>query len=176
MAWYNPFKRSFSQEELVQFRFLSNVKLFAGMSNQELSGLLPYLFVREYKENEVVFFREDPSAALYLIRSGSVTLNLDIDGRLETLTNIKAYGFFGEEALIDGQKRIYNAVIDSEEAELVVIPQANINDHCERNKGFNAKLYSNLSKIQSDFQARLFKAYRQEFGLFELKLAFRKKS
>ncbi len=175
MAWYNPFKRTFTQQELIQFRFLSKVKLFGGMTNEELSGLLPYLFLREYKQNDVVFFREDPGAAVYLVKSGSVTLSLDIEGRLETLTTIRNYGFFGEEALLPGQKRIYNVVVTSEEAEIYVIPHVNINDYCDRSKGFKAKLFANLSQVRTDFLMRVFKAYRQEFGLFELKLAFNSK-
>lgn len=172
MAWFNPFKKSFTQQEQTLFRFLSKTRIFEGMSNEELSGLLPHLFLRTYKQNEVVYFREDPGAALYLVKSGSVSASLDIDGQLETLTHIKPFGFFGQEALMPIQKRLCNMVVDSEEAELYVIPQVNLLEYADRSRRFKAKLYHNQSKVNAEFMTKLFKSYRQEFGLFELKQAF----
>lgn len=172
MAWYNPFRRTYSNQELVVFRFMGKVRLFAGFTNAELSGLQPYLNLRQYKQGEVVFFREDPAAALYILKSGEITLSLDIANRLETLTTQKAYGFFGEEALLPNQKRIYNAIVTSDDAQLYVLPSANLHDYLERNKRGGGKLFTNLAKVRTEFMVRLFRAYREDFGLFELKQAF----
>lgn len=172
MAWYNPFERSYTATEMESFTFLNKVKLFNDMGNADLVGLLPYMFNREFKRGEVVFFREDPAAALYLIKKGTVSTSLDIEGRLDHLTSLKPYGFFGEEAIYPDRKRLYNAIVTSDTAELVVIPHPNLADICKRNRKFKARLFENLAMAQSDFISKLYRAYRQEVGLFELKLAF----
>lgn len=172
MAWYNPFERSYSAQEMESFTFLNKVRLFNDMGNADLVGLLPYMFSREFKKGEVVFFREDPAAALYLIKKGTISTSLDIEGRLDHLTSLKPYGYLGEEALYAERKRLYNAVVTSDQAELIVIPHPNLFDYCSRNRKFKAKLFENLAMAQTDFISKLYKAYRQEVGLFELKLAF----
>lgn len=156
------------------FRFMNRVVLFRGFTKSELSGLQPYLNLRTYKQGEVVFFREDPAAALYLVKTGEVDLSLDVNDKLELLTTEHARGSFGDEALLPGQKRMYNAIVASESAELYVLPSANLYDYLERNKRGGAKLYMNLAKVRNEFMMRLFKAYRQEYGLFELSQAFYK--
>ena len=60
----NPFKKSYTQKELNHFRFLSRIKLFERLNYKEMSLFLPYFYLREYKMDEVVFFRNDPA---YLI-------------------------------------------------------------------------------------------------------------
>jgi len=154
------------------FRFMGKVRLFAGLTNAELSGLQPYLNLRQYKQGEVVFFREDPAAAIYILKSGEVTISLDIGNRLEKLTTVKAYGFFGEEALLPNQKRLFNTVVASDDAELYVLPSANLHDYLERNKRGGGKLFTNLAKVKTEFMSHLFRAYREDFGLFELSQAF----
>jgi CRP/FNR family transcriptional regulator, cyclic AMP receptor protein len=60
----NPFRKTYSVKELNIFRFLAKNALFAKLSKREMALFLPYLHVRRYERNEVVFFRNDPSRAL----------------------------------------------------------------------------------------------------------------
>ena len=94
----NPFKKSYTQKELNTFRFLSRIKLFERLNYKEMSYFLPYFYLREYKMDEVVFFRNDPGNALYLVKSGKVSINIDVEDNFELLNVIKSGGAFGESA------------------------------------------------------------------------------
>ena len=108
--------------ELDIFNFLAEVRLFHGLSNEQKSLFLPYLYLRQYKQDEVVFFRGDPAHALYVIKQGTIELVLDVDQVFEKLAVLTDKQTFGNNALIEGTKRLYSAVVQSDEAELYVIP------------------------------------------------------
>jgi len=96
----NPFQKTYSTQELNLFRFLEKVDLFKELSDKEMALFLPYMHERDYKSNEVVFFRGDPSQALYVVKKGRVTLNIDIKDRFEVLTEISSnYSYFHDNYL-----------------------------------------------------------------------------
>ncbi|MGB3617776.1 MAG: cyclic nucleotide-binding domain-containing protein [Catalinimonas sp.] len=169
----NPFRRSFTVEELNLFRFLRTNTLFAELSNQELTHFVPHLYLREYKKREVVFFRGDPSQALYLIKAGSVTLYLDIDDKFETLTSLGAGRSFGDNALLPETKRLYSAIVDSEYCELYVIPRSNLLDLFETHVEIKASVFSAMAQQQHRLAIRLFEVYRAAFGFFDLAQVYR---
>ena len=72
--------------------------------------------------DEVVFFRNDPGNALYLVKSGKVSINIDIEDEFELLSVIKSGGAFGESSLLSESNRVYTSIIYSERAELYVLP------------------------------------------------------
>jgi CRP/FNR family transcriptional regulator, cyclic AMP receptor protein len=164
----NPFRRSYSTDELNLCRFLNKCSLFEDLNNDELVNFLPYMFLREYKQNEVVFFREDPSQALYVVKSGTVGLTIDVDKKLEYLTTLRTFSSLGDNSLIANTKRIYNAIVTSELCELYVIPQANILEVFERNAEIKAKMYHSLSLGYNRFIYDMFRAYKSSFGFFDL--------
>ena len=84
----NPFKKPYTPQEEALFKFLSTVKMFELLTPEEMNLFLPFLFLRKYKEREVVFFRNDPSHAFYIVKSGKVSLNIDIKEKFETLTQL----------------------------------------------------------------------------------------
>ncbi len=168
----NPFRKSYSADELDTFRFLTKCKLFADLTHDELYLFLPYLYLREYKENEVVFFRDDPSQALYVVKSGKVSLSVDLRDKTEFLTTALQMNSFGDNALVPRSKRIYNAVVTSEIAELYVIPQANLLATFERYPVIKAKMYAALSMSYNQYMVNLFKAYKSSFGFFDLSSAY----
>jgi CRP-like cAMP-binding protein len=171
---YNPFRRTYSSQELAQFKFLTRTQLFSKLNNDELSYFLPFLYPREYKQDEVIFFRGDPSQALYIIKSGIVNISIDVGQRMEPLTQRKAHQSLGENTLVVNTKRLHNAVVYSEKAELVVIPQANLLEVFERKDAVKAKMYEALSIHFNTILSDLFYAYRTNEGFFELSQAYSK--
>jgi CRP/FNR family transcriptional regulator, cyclic AMP receptor protein len=168
----NPFKKTFTTEELTLFRFLSSVKLFESLSYNEMQQFLPYLYLRTYKADEAVFFRNDPSHALYLIKNGKVTLNIDIYDRFEELTVLQTSDHFGDNSLLDQTNRIYNAIVISESAEIYVIPQVNILSIFSQNVEIKAKMLEALATLYNSYTNNLFKAYKSSFGFFNLGQAY----
>ena len=169
----NPFRKSYTNKELNIFRYLSRIKLFEHLSYKEMSLFLPYLYLREFKNNEVVFFRNDPSNALYMVKSGKVSLVIDVNEEFEQLVIVKSGEAFGENALLENTTRIHSAIIESERAELYVLPKVNIREIFENHSAISAKMFESLSELNEEFTANLFKGYQSSFGFFNLSQIFK---
>jgi CRP-like cAMP-binding protein len=169
---FNPFKKTYSKDEKERISFLRSVKPFDKLSDDQLFIFLPYLYPRVYKHQEAVFFRKDPSQALYIVQSGDVSLNLDRDGEMEPLMNVKVGEAFGDNCFIRDSHRIYNAIVTSEEANLFVLPQGNILEIFESKPKIKALVLESLLTRYNDYTAKIFDAYKSSFGFFELNQAY----
>lgn len=170
---FNPFKRTYTQDEQEYFDFLGKNKLFEQLTKKEMSYFLPYLHLRKYQKNEVVFFRNDPSQALYIVKSGEIGLKLDVKDRFETIMTIQTPITLGNNALLKNAHRIYNAIVISNQASLYVIPQVNILGIFERFPEIKAKMLESLAEIYYDNFNNLFISYQATHGFFELEEMFR---
>jgi CRP/FNR family transcriptional regulator, cyclic AMP receptor protein len=171
----NPFRKSYSSEELNLFGFLQRVKLFERLSYEEMALLVPYLYLRQYSSEEAVFFRGDPSHALYIVKSGEVALNIDVKDKFEELSRIYPGYAFGDNTVIEHATRIFTAVVVSEGAELYVIPQVNLQQIMNDNTVIRAKVMTSFAELYNSYSANLVKSYRNHFGFFDLSLAYRRK-
>ena len=164
----NPFQRSYAPEEIALFDFLSEINLFHDLNNDEKLTFLPYMYLRKYKKDEAVFFRGDPSHALYLVKSGEVQLMLDIDQDTETLAKVQEKESFGNSALIHDAKRTHSAIVLSNEAGLYVIPHVNIIDIFRSNAKIKAKMLSSLAQAYEAYIEDMFDSYRTSKGFFSI--------
>lgn len=165
---FNPFKKKYTEEELKLFRFLNKIKHFELLTEEELSLFIPYMYERTYNQDEVVFFRDDPSYALYIVKKGNVSLTIDVKDKFEELTVINQGGTFGDNTILENTKRIYTAIVASEKADLYVIPQINIHDIMESNPEVQAKIMTSFAELYNKYTSNLFKIYKSSFGFFEL--------
>ncbi len=170
----NPFKKSYSIKELNLFRMLSKVKPFERLNYEEMALFLPHLYLREYTIEEAVFFRNDPSNAIYIVKSGKVTLNIDINKSFEVLQVLKSGGYFGHNALIENSVRVYTAIVISEVSELYVLPKVNIMEVFDRRARVKAKMMTSLAELYNEFNQSIFKTYRSSLGFFNLSDAYQK--
>ena len=168
----NPFKKSYTDSELTLFRFLGKIKLFERLTFDELALFTPYMFKRTYLQDEVVFFRNDPSQALYLIKSGSVSLNIDMQDKFEVLAILNKGQAFGDNALLENTKRVYTSIVITEKADIYVIPQMNILDVFENHPNVKAEVLNSLAELYNYYTTNLFNAYRSSFGFFNLGEAY----
>ncbi len=164
----NPFSKTFSSAELEVFQFLSQVRFFEKLKNGEMARFIPAIHHRKYTKGEVVFFRNDPSQAIYLIKSGFVSLTVDIKDNFEVVLEVRKREAFGENSLLENTKRIYTAIVSSEEAELMVIPHFAIQEIFDTNPRIKAKMMTSLSEFYNQNNQRLFKSYQSSFGFFNL--------
>jgi len=164
----NPFKKNYTAEEKSIFIFLSGIQLFEKLNNEEMSEFIPYMHERIFQQNEVVFLRDDPSHALYLLRSGEVAMSIEINDNLQELTRLKAVHCFGESCLLEDTKRQLNAIVTSEEALFYVIPQMNILEIFRHNIKLQVKMMEALSRKYHQYNVKLFKSYKSSMGFFEL--------
>ncbi len=168
----NPFSKTFTATEHAIFDFLSQVKFFERLKHAEMARFLPTIHNRKYLKDEVVFFRNDPSQALYIVRRGSVRLTVDIKEGFETILEVEKGGAFGENSLLENSKRIYTAIVDSEEAELMVIPHFSVQEIFEAYPKIKAKMMTSLAEFYNQNNQKLFKSYQNSFGFFNLAQMF----
>lgn len=164
----NPFRKKYSDSEMRQFEFLGKIKYFSDLSFAELSRFLPAIHQRKYERDEVVFFRNDPSQALYILEKGEVTLNIDIRSDFETIIKVNEGNAFGENSMLENSKRIYTAIINTEEALLWVIPNYAILDIFQNNQKIRAKMMTSLASYYNQTNQQLFTSYRNSYGFFNL--------
>lgn len=168
MKILNPFKKRYDEKQLILFRFLKGIRVFEQLNFEQLSYFTPFMHMRVYKKNEVVFFRDDPSHALYITQKGEIALTLDIEDRFESLGSLKENKSFGDNALVSDARRIYNAVVISEKAQIYVIPQINIFEVFDHYPKIKAKVLESYTQQQNDYVTRLFSTYKTNFGFFDL--------
>jgi CRP-like cAMP-binding protein len=169
----NLFKRTFSPEQVAIFEFLKTSKLFARLQESELDLFLPYLHLRQYKQSEVIFFRNDPAQALYLVKEGKISIEIDISDKFEPLSQVGKGSSFGNSALLRYTKRTYNAFVQSPFAQLYVIPQVNIQSIFERKPAVQAKIMEALAESYHDTFHALIRSYRTTQGFLELTDVFK---
>lgn len=168
----NPFKKKYNAEELSLFRFMSKITYFENLNYEELSMFAPFMYLRSFSQDEVIFFRNDPSYALYVVKNGKVSLRIDINDKFEELTKVRPGETFGDNSLIQNTKRIYTSVVISEKAELYVIPQAHILDIMDSNSEIRAKMMTSFANLYNDYTTTLFKKYKSAFGFFDLGMVY----
>jgi CRP/FNR family transcriptional regulator, cyclic AMP receptor protein len=169
----NPFRKSYNAKELNLFRFLSRSKVFEKLTYKELSYFLPFLYLREYASEEAVFFRGDPSNAIYLVKNGKVSLSVDIRGdEFELLRIVRSGEAFGNNALVEHSQRIFNAIVSSESAELYVIPKVTILEIFQSHENVKAKMMASLAEIYDQITSNMVKSYKSSVGFFNLSQVF----
>lgn len=168
----NPFSKTYTEQDEEMFQFLGQIKFLGYLKNKEMARFIPAMHHRKYVKDEVVFFSKDPSQALYLIKSGDVSLTIDIKDNFETILEVKAGDAFGENSILENAKRTYTALIVSEEAELIVIPHFAMQEIFDSNPKIKAKMMTSLAEYYNQNNQRLFRSYRESFGFFSLRQMF----
>ncbi|MGF1534703.1 MAG: cyclic nucleotide-binding domain-containing protein [Bernardetiaceae bacterium] len=162
------FARRYSMSERRMFAFLRQNVLFRQLSDHELMAFVPHLYERVYGKNEVIFFRNDPSQAFYLIKQGRVRLTLDTDTGFERLVVLSRYHYFGENAFLYRSNRLYNAVSISERTEVYAIPQVHLSEIFEDEPDIRSKILEALAGTYAQQLHRVFRAYSAAYGFFDL--------
>jgi CRP/FNR family cyclic AMP-dependent transcriptional regulator len=85
---------------------LADVPLFSGLQHADLELIGQRVRQRRYRGNEVIFHKDDPGVAFYMILSGRVKVHTEsADGTEVTIALLAAGEFFGELSLLDGEPR-----------------------------------------------------------------------
>lgn len=173
---FNPFKKKYTKDDQSLFDFLKQIKHFEKLTDEELSLITPYMYERTYKQDEVVFFRGDPSYALYIMKDGNVSLNIDVKDKFEEFTIIKTGGIFGDNSILKDTKRIYSCIVISKKAEIYVIPQINLHDIMDSHLTIKTKIMTSFAELYDEYTSALFNIYKSSFGFFELGSVYNRKN
>jgi CRP-like cAMP-binding protein len=107
--WSNIFNPATEKTDLQNS--LQSIPLFNGLGKRDLTSLLDIIHRRSYLAGEYIFYQGDPGIGLYVIREGEVKIIRSGDNSAEiNLATFTKGDFFGELALVDGERRSASAI------------------------------------------------------------------
>ncbi len=173
---FNPFKKTYESDEQETLSFLKKLILFSGLTEDEQALFLPHLHKRSYKKNELVFLRNDPANALYILTEGEVALTIDQEKNTEVITHLDKGSIFGETCILINKKRLVNAVSISEKSTMYVLPQVSIHDIFASNIKIKVKMIEAVANLYHDVNGHILKTYQNSQGFFYMSQVYNKKN
>ncbi|MBL9170372.1 MAG: cyclic nucleotide-binding domain-containing protein [Verrucomicrobiales bacterium] len=108
---------------------LRRIKLLAGLSDELLEKLIPFLELSEISQAVEITRQGQPGDAMYFILTGEVRVRLLIAGKESVLATLEAGEFFGEMALFDDGPRSAD-VIANRDTSVVKLTGDSLNQIC----------------------------------------------
>ena len=143
--WANIFNPPTETTELAAS--LKAIPLFKNLSKRDLSNLIGIIHDRNYLAGEYIFYQGDPGIGLYLIRDGEVSINRTNDkGEEINLATFIKGDFFGELALVDGEKRSASAIANID-TRLSVIFKPDLDEFIEKYPKKGIKILQGIAEI-----------------------------
>ncbi len=90
-------------QDLIEF--LQNVPLFSSVPGEQVAGVASLFTKQAFQKGDIVCRQNDPGDAMYIIRSGMVSVVREIKGQKIYLAQLKRGDFFGELSLLSGEPR-----------------------------------------------------------------------
>jgi CRP-like cAMP-binding protein len=126
---------------------LKAIPIFKDLSKRDLSNLIGIIHNRNYLAGEYIFYQGDPGIGLYLVREGEVSIHRTNDSGNEiVLATFNKGDFFGELALVDGEKRSASAVANSD-TRLWVIFKPELDEYIEKYPKKGIKILKGFAEI-----------------------------
>lgn len=143
--WVNFFSSPSEEEDLR--KSLHSIPLFKDLSKSDLNSLIKILHNRSYVTGEFIFYRGDPGIGLYLIRAGEVEIQREnSNGEIKILAEYTKGDFFGELALVDGEKRSASAIAKTD-CKLSVFFKPDLDDFIEKYPKKGIKILTGISNM-----------------------------
>lgn len=126
---------------------LKNMKIFEGMTDAQLSEIIPLLKQINCPPDTQIINEGDPGESMYIISSGTVkiTRSQDDDDEEIFIGLIKTGSYFGEFSLIDSLPRSAN-VVSLEESGLFELDKSSFDSLLQNNSDIAAVFYHNCLK------------------------------
>lgn len=143
--WVNFFRTPTEEAELKNS--LKSVPLFNDLTKSDLNSLIDIIHNRSYVAGEFIFHQADPGIGLYLIREGEVEIFRENDfGEKNVLAVFSKGDFFGELALVDGEKRSASAIAKTV-CKVAVIFKPDLDEFIEKYPRKGIRILTGISNI-----------------------------
>jgi CRP-like cAMP-binding protein len=143
--WSNIFNYPTEKTDLQ--KSLLGIPLFESLGKRDLSLILSIIHSRSYLAGEYIFYQGDPGIGLYVIRDGEVKIiRSGEDGKEINLATFSKGDFFGELALVDGEKRSASAVAKTD-VRAAVIFKPDLDQFIEKYPKKGLKILTGISHI-----------------------------
>lgn len=101
---------------------LQEAELLQGLDGREINRIAPFVHVRRFRNNQVIFRKGDDGESLMIVAEGKVKIrSTSLDGREIVFNIIDSGEIFGEIALLDGHERTGDAVAVGSVSLLVIL-------------------------------------------------------
>jgi CRP-like cAMP-binding protein len=143
--WSNIFKAPSGKPDME--KTLQVVPPFKYLKKRELDMVYRVIHDRNYVAGEYIFMQGDPGIGLYVIRDGEITIQRKTEsGYIIHLAEFKKGDFFGELALVDGEKRSASAIAKTE-ARISVIFKPDLDEFIETYPKIGIKVLHGIAEI-----------------------------
>lgn len=143
--WSNLFNPPKEIDELADS--LRAIPLFKSLSRRDISNLMNIIHNRNYLAGEFIFSQGDPGIGIYIIKDGEVSIRREGDNGVKmVLATIHKGDFFGELALVDGEKRPASAIANTD-CKLAVIFKPDLDEYIEKYPKKGIKILHGIAQI-----------------------------
>ena len=143
--WVNFFNSPTEETDLKNS--LKTIPLFNDLTKRDLSVLIKIIHNRTFVEGEFIFHQADPGIGLYIIREGEVEIERENSHKVKNILATFSKGdFFGELALVDGEKRSASAIAKSA-CKVSVIFKPDLDEFIEKYPKKGIKILTGISNI-----------------------------
>jgi CRP/FNR family cyclic AMP-dependent transcriptional regulator len=158
--WANIFNSPAEKTNLK--KSLQSIPVFSMLTRKDLTNLINIIHTRNYLSGEYIFYQGDPGIGLYLINDGEVVIQrTNESGEVIPLATFYEGDFFGELALVDGEKRSASATAKTD-CRLSVIFKPDLDEYIEAYPRKGIKILQGISEI---IAVRLRKINEDHFAL-----------
>lgn len=143
--WANIFNSPAEKTNLK--KSLQSIPVFNMLTQRDLSSLLNIIHTRNYLTGEYIFYQGDPGIGLYIINEGEVFIQRTTEsGDILKLATFYEGDFFGELALVDGEKRSASAIAKTD-CRLSVVFKPDLDEFIEAYPRKGIKILQGISQI-----------------------------
>jgi len=143
--WSNLFNAPTEKSDVQ--KSLQSIPIFKELGKKDLTMITELIHYRNYLAGEYIFYQDDPGLGLYLIREGEVTIaKINSTGTNLPLANLSKDDFFGELALIDGEKRSATAIAKTD-TKIAVIFKPDLDEFVEKYPTKGIKILKGILQI-----------------------------
>ncbi|HXH71100.1 MAG TPA: mechanosensitive ion channel family protein [Pyrinomonadaceae bacterium] len=96
------------------FERLSNVPIFAPLSDEETQKLASGSRVRVFAPDEPIVRQGQPGKSMFVVHKGSVKVQIKEESQTKTLNTLREGDFFGEMGLLTGEPRTATVIAEEE--------------------------------------------------------------
>ena len=159
-------KADSTKEEVIEL--LKNLELFNGLTRREFKKIYALCHIREYKKNEYLFNEGNPSSALFIVKTGKISIQKTIveekkaehlnlkkhNSKLVNNYNTQVYAeaiegdLFGEMSLVEDNAVRTTDAICVEPATLLVLFRHDIFNFFDKEQGLGNKILKNFIRLQ----------------------------
>lgn len=143
--WVNFFNSPTEETDLKNS--LKTIPLFNDLTKSDLTSLIKIIHNRTFVAGEHIFHQGDPGIGLYIIRDGEVEIERENTYKVKkVLATFTKGDFFGELALVDGEKRSASAIAKSD-CRVSVIFKPDLDEFIEKYPRKGIKILTGISSI-----------------------------